>query len=77
MNIRAILYMDDYEVKADETTSIRYTKNEPFVEVYIEGKLAELINIQVIRSMDVAPPPRKCKWCAATTEFTPCHKCNK
>ena len=69
--------MDDAEIHADKETEIKYKLNDPFIQLYYKGQLRELVNISVIRSMDVCPPPRKCKWCQATVLQTPCEKCNR
>lgn len=56
LKIKTIVFNDDSEITYDADTSMRYTLQQPFVEILYKGVLRELINIQSIRSMDVFPP---------------------
>lgn len=77
VEISLISYMDDSEIKPGEDERFIYTMNTPFIQIIYKGEIKELINIQVVRSMEVIPPPKKCKWCQQLTKSTPCNNCGK
>lgn len=57
MKLSSILFMDDYEMKPEPDQELYYTKGEPFVEIHRNGELEELVNISIIRSMQIDKQP--------------------
>lgn len=75
LKVTKIVFMDDAEMSIDQDITITYKPAEQFIQVFYKGNLSELINTQCVRSMDIAPPSRKCKWCQQDTSTTPCSNC--
>ena len=56
LQLAAIQFIDDYELKPQENERFVYKYGDVFVTIICDDEIVELINVSVIRSMEVMRP---------------------